>query len=365
MTTTDAAGRAVAVTGGLAEATVRVWDLATGAQTAVLRPAEEDAWGSPRPSSTAGPPSSPAAITASSRPGLAGGAPTGRVDAGDGDLVCSLAVATVGGRPVVASTMHTDDGDADTYRERPEITVSDLVTGRPLRRIETGHTGAVLVATAALAGRPVVVSGGSTDTSLRVWDLASGEGTATAFAGHAGGSAAVTTTVLDGRPVLVAAGYDGTVRRWDLATGAVIGDPLTGFAARHLAVLDLAGRPAVVAAAADAVCAWDAATGAVVVPPFVARGVGALAVSTVDGVPVAVTAMRMRPSGSGTSDPARFLCRGRTCCPVFSRTCARAVRPGRCRIDRPSRGQIDRPSRGRVVCLSGGRVVCPGGGRAV
>ncbi|WP_327003311.1 hypothetical protein OHA72_50945 [Dactylosporangium sp. NBC_01737] len=293
VSTTDAAGRPVAVTGGLAEATVRVWDLATGTQTAVLRPSEEDAWAL-------------AATVLHDRPtvvtgsfngviqtwDVTGGAPTGRVDAGEGDLVCSLAAAWVDGRPVVASTMYTNDGDPDTYCEWPEITVSDLATGRPLHVIDTDHTGAIHVATAVLDGNPVVVSGGSTGRSLRVWDLATGAATGPAFAGHTGGSAAVTTTVLAGRPAVVAAGHDGTVRRWDLATGAPIGEPLTGFMAVHLAALDLAGRPAVVAASADAVCAWDAVTGAVVVPPFVARGVGALAVSVVEGVPVAVTAMR-------------------------------------------------------------------------
>jgi WD40 repeat protein len=174
----------------------------------------------------------------------------------------------------------------------PEITVSDLTTGRPVQVLDTGHSGAVHLATTVLDGRPVVVSGGSTDPALRAWDLASGARAGTVFAGHTGGTAALTTTAVDGRPVLVAAGSGGVVRRWELATGSPIGGALTDLPVVHLAALDLGGRPAVVAASGDAVCAWDAGTGAVVVPPFVARGVGALAVSVVDGLPVAVTAMQ-------------------------------------------------------------------------
>lgn len=293
VTTTDAAGRPVAVSGGHAEATVRVWDLATGAQTAVLRPSEDDAWAL-AVADLAGRP----VVATGSYNGVIqvwdvdGGAPLGRVEAGGGDLVHALAAATVEDRPVVISTMATNDGDPDTYREWPGLTVSDLATGRPLRTVDTGHTGAVHVTTTVLDGRPVVVSGGTTDASLRVWDLGSGEAAGATFAGHSRGTAAITTAVVAGRPVLVAADQAGAVRRWDLATGAPVGDPLTGVAAQHLAVLDLAGRPAVVAAGRDEMGAWDAATGAVVVAPFVARGVGALAVSVVDGRPVAVTAMR-------------------------------------------------------------------------
>src|SRR5664280_238333 len=107
--------RPVVVSGG-GDATVRVWDLATGR-------------------------------------------PVGAPFTGHTDWVRAVAVAELDGRPVVVS----GDGD-ETVR------TWDLATGRPVGEPFTGHTDAVTaVAVAELDGRPVVVSGGG-DATVRTWD---------------------------------------------------------------------------------------------------------------------------------------------------------------------------------------------------
>ena len=84
------------------------------------------------------------------------------------------------------------------------------------------------VATAQLDGRPVIISGGSDDKTVRVWDLATGAPIGRPITGHTSEVYSVATAQLDGRPVIVSGGRDKTVRVWDLATGAPIGQPLTG-----------------------------------------------------------------------------------------------------------------------------------------
>jgi WD40 repeat protein len=119
-------GRAVVVSGS-DDATVRVWDLATGA-------------------------------------------PIGSPFTGQRGAVNAIAVAELGGRPVVVS-----GGDDRTVR------VSDLVTGAPIGSPFTEHKAPVnAVAVTELDGRPVAVSGGK-DATVRVWDLATGAPTATPF----------------------------------------------------------------------------------------------------------------------------------------------------------------------------------------
>ncbi|MEU1182502.1 WD40 repeat domain-containing protein [Streptomyces sp. NPDC005820] len=314
-TTTTRDGRTVAVTGGYGESTVRAWDLATGEQIEVLRPDAGDAW----VLTTAELDGRSVVVTGSYGNtiqvwDLAGGPPIGRVDTAPrpgilsgpdslpegmwypgGIYVNALVCAVLDGRPVVVSTVQTDDSDTDVCQDFPVAAVHDLATGRHVTSIPTGHTGAVHLATAMLEGRPVLVTGSSGDAEARLWDLATGRPVGAPLIGHTEGLTVVATTTLDGRPVAVTGSYDGTVRRWDLGTQEPVGEVLAGRTRHWVGDLDvtvLDGRPVVVAIVdRGTVCVWDLATGRPAVEPFAARDAGALAATVVEGRPVAVTAM--------------------------------------------------------------------------
>ncbi|MGV9314659.1 WD40 repeat domain-containing protein [Streptomyces sp. NPDC003691] len=309
VTATTPDGRAVAVTGGPAEPTVRVWDLATGEQTEMWRPHSADVWSL----ATAEADGRPVVVTGGYDGTIqlwdpAGGPPVGRVDSGPfpgipggpgcppdgvwypGVFVNSLASAVLDGRPVLVFTVQTDDGDADACHDFPVTEVHELATGRRIAGIHTGHRGAVHLASTVLDGRPALLTRTLLEPSVRLWDLATGQPAGT-LAGHTGGVTAMTATVLDGRPVVVTGSSDGTVRRWDLSTRRPIGDPLAG-RARHLDTALLDGRPVVAVLTADGtVRIRDLATGRAVAEPFTARGARALATAVAGGRPVAVTAM--------------------------------------------------------------------------
>jgi WD40 repeat protein len=235
----ELAGRPVVISGG-GDATVRVWDLASGT-------------------------------------------PVGDPFTGSTGTVWSVAVGQLDGRPVVVS-----GGDDRSVR------VWDPASGAPVGVPLTGHTGVVLSVTVGeLDGRPVLVSGGD-DRSVRVWDLASRTHVGDPFTGHTDWVRAVAVAELDGRPVAVSGGDDATVRVWDLASGAPVGDPFTGHIGEVLSVAvgDLDGRPVVVSGGDDAtVRVWDLASGAPVGDPFTGHTgrVRAVAVVELDGRPVVVS----------------------------------------------------------------------------
>jgi WD40 repeat protein len=104
--------------------------------------------------------------------------------------------------------------------------VWDLATGQPLHTL-TGHQDQVYeVALSKVDGRPVAVSGGTTDDdgTVLVWDLATGRASGQPFTGHRRVVEAMALGTVDGRPVVVSGGTigDGTVRVWDLASGTAI-----------------------------------------------------------------------------------------------------------------------------------------------
>ena len=122
-------GRPVIVSGG-SDATVRVWELASG------QPVGEPLWGH---------------------------------DGGVG----SVAVGELDGRPVIVS------GGFDAT-----VRVWDLASGQPVGEPLRGHDDYVTsVAVGELDGRPVIVSGGW-DATVRVWDLASGQPVGEPLRGH-------------------------------------------------------------------------------------------------------------------------------------------------------------------------------------
>ena len=215
---TDLGGVPVAITGGMSA--MHVWDLRSGRET---RPAV----------------SSP-------------------------ESVFQIAVAEVAGRPIAVTG--TGDGSGT-------VRLWDLPTMRTVGEPRTDHGWSVSgVAVTELAGRPIAVTSSGhnqprpddEDTTLLVWDLLDWRRLGRPLAGHTAGTQAVAVTEVDGRPVAVTGGgWDGTVRIWDLTLAdQELGDPAPGHG-RHimrLAVID--GGPhrlALTAGLDDTMFVWDLA----------------------------------------------------------------------------------------------------------
>ncbi|MGW6981491.1 WD40 repeat domain-containing protein [Streptomyces sp. NPDC054932] len=129
--------------------------------------------------------------------------------------VAAVATAAVDGRPV-AVTGHADG----------TVRLWDLQTIAPIGPPLTGHAGAVeAVTTTELDGRPVAVTG-SRDETARIWDLPGGAPVGHPLAGHRAPVTAVATAVLDGRPIALTGGDDCTLRIWDLRGQELLGRPL-------------------------------------------------------------------------------------------------------------------------------------------
>ncbi|WP_433393128.1 hypothetical protein [Micromonospora sp. KLBMP9576] len=160
----------------------------------------------------------------------------------DAGAVFHLAVTEVAGRCVIVT------GSAD---ETGMVRLWDLRTRREIAEPRADHGWSVSgVAVAELAGRPVAVTSAGhnqpgpddEDTTLIVWDLTDLSPLGRPLTGHTGGTQAVAVTDVDGRPVAVTGGgWDGSVRLWDLTLAEQrLGDPARGHGQQvvELAVLD-------------------------------------------------------------------------------------------------------------------------------
>jgi WD40 repeat protein len=166
------------------------------------------------------------------------------------------------------------------------VRVLDLVTGERLGAATGGDAATVV----EHRGVPVLLTAGF-DNVIRVLDLATGQPQPTALAGHTEGVSSLAARQIEGRTVVASLSYDDTVRLWDLDTGQPIGSPLPA-EPDVVGFVDIAGRPAVVAAGLSSIRAWDAITGAPIGTPIQAQrmfGQG-LPVGTVAGRTIAVTA---------------------------------------------------------------------------
>lgn len=223
-------GRPIVVSGGQ-DATVRVWDVATG------RPV---------------------------------GAPlTGHTAA-----VHGVATALLDGRAVAVSA--ADDGT---------VRVWDIATGAPLGGpIAVRTAGPLSVVT--LAGRPVVVAADGAG-GVEVRDLATGARVPAHPTDPQERVRSVAATQLGDRPVAVAANVLGAARVRDLVTGAPVGP---AFPAETVSVAQLGERPVVVAGRAGATAVRDLATGAPLDGQDGLAGSGAAVVTDIGGRPAVVDA---------------------------------------------------------------------------
>ncbi|MGW5223102.1 caspase family protein [Nocardia sp. NPDC004085] len=241
-------GHPVAVTGS-DDRTVRVWDLTTGTERAVLT----GHTGSVFAATCTEIDGRPVAVTGSFDTtvrvcDLSTGTEHG-VLTGHTDTVRAVACTLLDGLPV-----------AVTGSDDRTVRVWDLTTGIE-RAVLTGHTGTVRsVACTQIDGHPVAVTG-STDRTVRVWDLSMGAEHAV-LTGHTDSVHAVACTLLDGLPVAVTGSDDRTVRVWDLTTG-IERAVLTGHTGtvRSVACTQIDGRLVAVTGSFDrTVRMWDLST---------------------------------------------------------------------------------------------------------
>ena len=179
-----------AVSGG-GDGTVRVWDLATDREQAVLTGHQGGV--------------SSVAVTADAVRAVSGGHDDGTVRVWDLATGRAAAVLT-GHQGGVSSVAVTADGATAVSGGRDgTVRVWDLATDRE-QAVLTGHQGGVSsVAVTADAVR--AVSGGHDDGTVRVWDLATGRAAAV-LTGHQGGVSSVAVTA-DGAHARSAAAVTG------------------------------------------------------------------------------------------------------------------------------------------------------------
>ncbi|MGD9526623.1 hypothetical protein [Pseudonocardia sp.] len=223
-------GRAIVVSGGQ-DATVRVWDVATGE-------------------------------------------PVGAPMTGHTDAVHGLATAQLLGRAVAVSA--ADDGT---------VRVWDLATGGPVGAPMSVRTAGPL-SVVTFAGRPVMVAADGAG-GVEVRDLATGARVAAHPADPQDRVRSVAATELGGRAVAVAADALGTARVRDLATGAPVGP---AFPADTVSVAQLGERPVVVAGRPGATAVRDLASGAPLDGQIGLAGSGAAVVTDIGGRPAVVDA---------------------------------------------------------------------------
>ena len=119
-----------------------------------------------------------------------------------------MAAVTIDGRPMVVTG----------HRHGP-LRVLDLTDGRQLRTFGS-RAGALAIATAVLAGIPVVVTVGDMAV-VEVWSLTDGRLVGTVERRDTWVHALVAREIA-GRPVVLTAGSDGQLHVWDLTTRALL-----------------------------------------------------------------------------------------------------------------------------------------------
>ncbi|MFH9707157.1 AAA family ATPase [Streptomyces luteogriseus] len=241
-------GRPVAVSGS-ADSTARVWDLATGRPVGALLTGHTAAVNSVACAEVNG---RTVVVTGSDDKtlrvwDLATGRPTG-LPMTAGGAVTTVACGTAGEHAVAVSAA------------RSGLEVWDLATLRQRGQLErTAQKQILAVACTKLDGRPVAV-GSCTRGRLHLWDLDTLRHLAE-WEGHGHyWTPSLVCTELDGQPVAITGSHDGALAVWDLRDRRLVGEPLTGHSSGVLSVAhtSLAGRTIVVSGSFDhTVRVWD------------------------------------------------------------------------------------------------------------
>ena len=173
------------------------------------------------------------------------------------DLASGAELHTLSGHSFgVNAVAVTSDGQRAISPSVNELKVWDLTSGVELCTL-SGHTSPVRAVVVIRDGQRAVSA--SADGTLRVWDLASGAELHT-LSGHTSLVSAVVVTV-DGQRA-VSASDDHTLKVWDLASGAEL-HTLSGHTSPVLAVAVTGdGQRAVSASADGTLKVWDLARGA-------------------------------------------------------------------------------------------------------
>lgn len=212
-------GVPVAVVGGGGDYTLAVWDLSTGLARPPLRGHTDWIWAVDTTTASG------RTLAVSGDAGgmvhtwdLLTGEHVGSVHAHAG-VVNGIACTQAEGRHLVLTV--GDDGAMRTW---------DLLTWQRLGSV-AAHTGVVNgVACTTVDGRKVALTVGD-DGAIRSWDVGTGEQSGS-FSGHAGVVNAVAARRLDGVPVAVTVGDDYTLRVWNLGSGAELLNWATPYPAR-------------------------------------------------------------------------------------------------------------------------------------
>ncbi|MFC6084528.1 WD40 repeat domain-containing protein [Sphaerisporangium aureirubrum] len=216
VTTGRLGGRPVVVTRG---GELRIWDLDSHAQIGAPIPAAETAQ----------------VVTSGDRMLLLG-------EAGGRTRVVDLATRAEIGVPVKLNERQPGRYLMTDLDGRPALVVvgrttrvSDLSTGRLLRRVRRVASDSTAFTAARLRCAPVILSGRG--TSVHIWDARTGKEVAPPLTGLRKGALQILAGKVGDRPIAVTMAGDGTVRVWDLTRSVQLGGPIdTGPAYVRLAL---------------------------------------------------------------------------------------------------------------------------------
>ncbi len=184
--------------GGVWDATLRLYDVATGERLNTLTGFQDDVY---------------SVVFSPDGKTLASGswdATLRLYDVATGEILNTLTGHTEGVRSVVFNpdgTILASGSYDDTIR------LWDVATGNTLKTL-TGHTGGV--SSVVFSPDGTILASGSGDATIRLWDVATGD-PLTTLTGHTGNVTSIAFSP-DGS-TLASGSYDDTIRLWDVATG--------------------------------------------------------------------------------------------------------------------------------------------------